>query len=128
MCNWQTIPWIVIVFTFSACGGNDYDPRAIPKNSYTKTLSMSYSPDGSKLLTLKEHGWIAEGGHTQVAIEFESTVSGVYAVDTTGVNIKTYWLDNNHIIIETRKVYKGHQKRDQVWSFGERVKVTYVEK
>lgn len=122
------IPLILIAFTFYRCGVSGYNPNASPKNSYSKTLSTSYSPDKTKILTLKEHGWVGEGGHTQVFIEFERTGSGVYAVDTTGVDIKTYWLDNNHIIIETKKAYKGHQKWNQVQSFGDIVKVTYVEK
>ena len=123
-----TIPLILMVFTFCRCGESDYDPIAIPKNSYTKTLSTSYSPDSTKILTLKEHGWTNESGYTQVFIEFASTGAGVYSVDTTGVDIKTYWKDNGHIIIETKKTYKGHQKWNQVQSFKDIVKVTYLEK
>lgn len=119
---------VVFASTFYRCGISDSDPNAMPKNSYTKTLSTSYSPDKSKILTLKEHGWIGEKGYTQVFIEFKGSGSGVYAVDTTGVDIKTFWQDNNHIIIETKKTYKGHQKWNQVQSFEDIVKVTYVEK
>lgn len=113
------------------CGcdeNNDSDLNAKPKESYTKTISKSHSPDKTKVLTLKEHGWKGEGGHTQVFIDFGGTGSGVYAVDTTGTDIKTYWVNNNQIVIETRKSYKGQQKWTQVQSFGDIVKVKYVER
>jgi hypothetical protein len=116
------------LLTIHGCDENDYDPNAKPKESYTKIISKNYSPDKTKLLTLKEHGWIGEGGYTQVLIEFKSTGSGVYAIDTIGVDIKTYWLDNNQIVIETKKAYKGEQRWNQVQSFGDIVKVRYIER
>jgi len=125
-----TLFLIFSVFTFSGCGENDQDPNAISKKPYTKTLYKSYSPDGSKLLTLKEKGWVGEQGYTQVLIEFtgKGTGSGVYVADTTGVAIKTYWVDDHNIVIETKKVYKdGHQKWNQVQSFGDIVNVKYIE-
>ena len=127
MRHFLTIIIIVGFVTIYGCDENDYDQNAIPKESYTKTISKSYSPDKTKLLTLKEHGWKGESGHTQVFIEFERTGSGIYSVDTTGVDIKTYWVDNNQIVIETKKSYKGLQKWNQVQSFGDIVKVRYIE-
>lgn len=110
------------------CSDSDYDPNAFPKELYSKTIMESYSPDRTKLLTLKEHGWKGQGGYTQVMIEFRNTGSGVYSVDTIGVDIRTFWVDNNQIVIETRKAYKGHQKWNMVQSFGEIVRVQYVER
>jgi len=113
--------------TFSACGDSDYDPTATPKESFTRVISKSYSPDQTRILTLKEKGYVGEKGYTQVFIEFERTGSDVYSLDTTGLDIKTYWVDNNHIVIETKKAYKGITKMNQVWSFGDKVEVEYIE-
>lgn len=119
------------VFTFSGCEENDLDPNAVPKEAYSKTLYKSFSPDGTKLLTVKELGWQGETGYTQVFIDFKDrgTGSGVYSVDTTGVDIKSYWIDDHNIVIETKKDYKnGHQKWNQVSSFGYIVYVKYIER
>jgi len=123
-----SITIISLGFLIYGCGENDYNPNATPKESYAKTISESYSPDKTKILTLKEHGWKGERGYTQVFIEFRSTGSGVYSVDTTGADIKTYWVNNNKIVIETKKAYTGHQKFEQVQSFGDVVKVQYIER
>jgi len=124
-----TLFLIFQAFLFSGCEENDQDPNAIPKKSFSKTLYKSYSPDSSKILTVKEHGWAGEQGYTQVFIEFDGTVSGVYTVDTTGTNIKAYWLNDHNIVIETQKAYKnGLQKWNQVQSFGDIVNVKYIER
>lgn len=106
----------------------DYDPNTKPKETFTNTIYKSYSPDKTKLLTLKEHGRKGEIGYTQIFIEFEGTGSGVYSVDTIKADIKTYWVTNNQIVIETKKNYKGIQKWNQVQSFGDIVKVQYIER
>lgn len=116
------------ILILCSCTDPDYDPNAIPKEAFTRTISRSYSPDKTKVLTLKEHGWKGERGHTQVLIEFPQTGSGVYSIDTTGVEIKTYWVNDNQIIIETKKAYTGYQKHKQVQSFGDIVKVEYIER
>jgi|SRR5688572_19978013 len=110
------------------CGANVYDPNSMPKEANTRTISENPSPDKTKLLTLKEHSWKGERGYTQVFIEFQGSGSSVYSVDTTGVDIRTYWVDDNHIIIETKKDYKGREKWNQVQNFGDIVKVRYVER
>lgn len=129
MRHFNTILITIAIMAIYGCDeSNDFDTNAKPKESYTNTISKSYSPDKTKLLTLKEHGWKGERGYTQVLIEFEGSGSGVYSVDTTGVAIKTYWENNNQIVIETNKSYKGVQKWNQVQSFGDVVKVRYVER
>jgi hypothetical protein len=130
MRHFSIILLILLAITFSGCEENDHDPNAIPKEAYTKTLYKSNSPDGNKTLTIKEHGWVGERGHTQVFIDFDGTGSSVYVVDTTGVAIKTYWLNNHNIVIETKKAYKGYQtwKQVQAQSFGDIVNVKYIER
>ena len=130
MSHLSTILVAMCFISFNSCYENDYDPNATPKESYTNTISESYLPDKTKLLTLKEHGWKGERGHTQVLIEFKKlgSGSGVYTVDTTGIDIKTYWIDNNNIVIETKTSYKGHQKWNQVQSLSDIVKVRYIER
>ena len=85
----------VCLVNLTSCDANDYDPNATPKEAFTNVISESYSPDKTKLLTVKEHGWKGESGHTQVFIEFQNSGSGVYVVDTLGVGIKAYWVSNN---------------------------------
>ncbi len=122
-----TILFACSFVSFVSCDANDYEPNALQKEAYTKVISKSYSPDKSKLLTLKEHGWKGESGYTQVFIEFQNSGSGVYSVDTVGVDIKTYWIGNNQVVIETKANYRGHQKWNQVQSFSDIVKVQYIE-
>src|SRR5262245_38235541 len=66
---------VLIAFTFCRCGESD-SADSISKDSYTKTLSKTYSPDGTKILMLKEHNWLGESWQTQVSIEFEKFGSG----------------------------------------------------
>ncbi len=124
-----TILLLLSLLTFYSCyEERDHDPNAKPKESYTNIIFKSHSPDKTKLLTLKEHGRKGESGYTQVFIEFEGTGSGVYSVDTINAGIKTYWVNDNQIVIETKKSYKGIQKWNQVQSFGDIVKVQYIER
>lgn len=118
---------VLALLALSCNNGSDDDPNASPEKSYIKTLYKNYSPDKTKLLTLKEHITVGESGYTQIMIEFGGSGAGVYTVDTIGVNIKTYWIDNHQIVIETKKSYKGMQKWKQVQSFNDIVKVKYIE-
>ena len=128
MRNLWTIITAIQFFILCGCAENEYDPNAIPKEAFTRTISETYSPDKTKILTLKEHGWKGERGYTQVFINFSGTGSGVYSVDTTGADIKAYWMDDNQIVIETKKSYKCSQKWKQIQSFGDIVKVSYIER
>lgn len=125
--------WLKLCLSLSAflsllgCGEDDSDPNAGSKESFTRVISSSLSPDGTKKLLLKESGWVGEKGHTQITIEFGNAGAGVYSVDSTGLAIKTYWEDDHHIAIETKKSYSGLQKWKQVQSFGNKVYVRYIE-
>ena len=119
---------VVGIVSIYGCYDNDHSSNLSTSGAYTKTIYKSYSPDNTKLLTLKEYITKGESGYTQVFIEFKNSGSGVYAVDTIGVDIKTYWVDNNQIVIETKRNYEGHQKWNQVQSFNDIVKVRYIER
>jgi hypothetical protein len=132
MRHFSIILLVLQALTLSDCGENDHDPNAIPRESHFhfRTLYKSNSPDGSKTLTLKELVAVGERGYSQVFIDFDGTGSSVYVVDTIGAAIKTYWLNNHNIVIETKKTYKSFQtwKQAQAQSFGDIVNVQYIER
>ncbi|HMK17806.1 MAG TPA: hypothetical protein VK492_06405 [Chitinophagaceae bacterium] len=97
-----------------------------PKKYFTNQLSENLSPDNRRKLTLTEHGDESYAS-TQVMIQFEESGSGVYAANGINLGIKTYWKDNNTIVIETKKSYLSLQKWEQVQSFQDIVKVEYIE-
>jgi hypothetical protein len=90
-------------------------------------LSESLSPDSKRLLSLAESGTDENNCSPQVAITFENSGSGVYAVNGMNLGIKTYWKDNNTIVIETKKSFVAHQRWEQVQNFQDIVKVVYLE-
>jgi hypothetical protein len=94
---------------------------------FYKQLSESHSPDAKRLLSLAESGTDESYSSTQVVITFESSVSGVYAANGINLGIKTYWKNNNTIVIETKKDFVVLQKWEQVQSFQDIVKVEYLE-
>jgi hypothetical protein len=96
-------------------------------NYFTNQLSASYSPDSKRKLTLTESGTDKNYASTQVFIEFEQSGSGVYAANGINLGVRTYWKDNNTIVIETKKDYLVLQKWEQVQSFKDIVKVEYIE-
>jgi hypothetical protein len=93
---------------------------------FINQLSESHSPDGKRLLSLTEIGASEDYSSTRVFISFESSGSGVYAAKGINLGIKTYWKDNNTIVIETKKDFIVLQKWDQVQSFQDIVKVEYI--
>lgn len=123
---------VLVLVTLSTLTGCDEtyndDATAGPSGVTINTISKTYSPDKTKLLTVKEYVVKGPSGHTQVFIEFKNSGSGVYSIDTVGVDIKAYWVDNHEIVIETRKSYVGNQKFEQVQNFSDIVKVRYVER
>jgi hypothetical protein len=96
-------------------------------NYFTNQLSAIYSPDNKRKLTLTESG-DENYASTQVFIEFENGAgAGVYAPNGINLGIKTFWKDNNTIVIETKNNYLALQKWEQVQSFKDIVKVEYIE-
>jgi hypothetical protein len=102
--------------------------KASRKNKhFINQLSESYSPDKRRKLTLTESGTDENYAATQVLIQFEQSGAGVYAANGINLAIKTYWKDNNTIVIETKKDYVVIQRWEQVQSFQDVVKVEYLE-
>lgn len=96
-------------------------------NFFTNQLSAIYSPDNKRKLTITESG-DENSAVTQILIEFENGGgAGVYATNGINLGIRTYWKDNNAIVIETKKNYLALQKWEQVQSFKDIVKVEYIE-
>jgi len=118
---------LLLSVSFLSCMDEDNSGVADPNYS-SNTLSTQKSPDGKRTLSLIERCNSNSCG-TQVVINFGVTGSGVYAVQGKNLGLKTYWKDNNTIVIETKKAYlDDHQKWRQVQSFGNVIKVEYVEK
>jgi hypothetical protein len=122
----RVVQFVFLLYSCCACG--ELHDEEHGTQSSIKTLYAAPSPDGTKKLTLKEHYFTRGHGYTQVVVEFQNTVSGVYAADSTGLGIRTHWVDNSHIVIETKAARRGNQKWTEVTGFGETVKVTYLEK
>lgn len=125
----RILPLIIILFTLS-CRNAPFLSDTHPDPAGIKTLSRSISPDGKKLMTVKEI--CAEPNdtvncHTQVFMDFGNTGSGVYAVAGINRGIKAKWKDNNTIVIETKKKYSPTQKWPKVQSFNQIVLVEYIE-
>lgn len=96
-------------------------------NHFINQLSESYSPDNRRKLTLTESDTDENYAATQVLIQFEQSTAGVYAANGIHLGIKTYWKDNDTIVVETKKDYVALQKWEQVQSFKDIVKIEYIE-
>lgn len=102
-------------------------PPEVPTHYY-KEISMSFSPDGICKLTVLESGSSKDRGYTQVKLDFgRHSCSSVYVVHAIGLDIRAYWVNNNAIVIETKKDYVSNRKQDQVQSFSDVIQVEYVE-
>jgi hypothetical protein len=95
---------------------------------FNNRLQKEYSPDNSKNVEVYEAGLDSVECSTQVIVNFKNNGSGVYSVQGNNKGIKVYWKDNSTIVIETFKNYNTTQKLSEIQSFGEVVKVEYVEK
>ncbi|WP_018343453.1 hypothetical protein [Cytophaga aurantiaca] len=95
---------------------------------FFNVLLESPSPDNKRTLILTESGTEGIGEHTQVFIQFESSCSGVYAPNGINLGIKTYWKDNNTIVIETKKEFRATEKWEQIQNYKDIIKVEYIEK
>jgi len=97
------------------------------KHFFNQLLEIP-SPDHQRTLILTESGTNADDGSTQVVIQFPQSGSGVYAVDGINLDIKTYWKDNQTIVIETKKEFHVKQKWEQVQDYTDIIVVEYMEK
>lgn len=101
---------------------------SVQDKTFFNVLLESPSPDNKRKLILIESGIEGGDGYTQVQIQFEDSGSGVYAPNGINLDIKTYWKDNNTIVIETNKEFRATQKWEQVQNFQDIIKVEYIEK
>jgi uncharacterized protein (DUF1330 family) len=62
-----------------------------------------------------------------VFIRFQKVGGELYAANGLSLDIKTYWKDNNTIVIKTKKDYVAVRKCKQVQSFQDIIKVEYIE-
>lgn len=74
-----------------------------------------------------EGGDDSTGWFTQILMDFGGCGGGVYALDGKNLGIKTYWKNNDTIIIETRKNYEAIQKNTFMQCLNKKVIVVYIE-
>lgn len=127
--NHQLVTGLVLIgLLFSSCGDEDLVVASGSEDDYfSKELYFSQSPDHSKSLKMGEGGDDSTGWFTQILMDFGGCGGGVYAPDGKNLGIKTYWKNNDTIVIETRKSYKALQKNTFMQCLNEKVTVIYVE-
>jgi hypothetical protein len=89
-------------------------------------LAEEFAPNGVDKLQVQFSG---KGEHalTDVVITLKGGSGSIYSANGEKLPIKAYWKDNHTVIVETSNKYKHHDKYQQVSSYGEVVKIEYVE-
>lgn len=94
---------------------------------FSNQLLKISSPDDKRTLTLTESGTDENNCSTQILIDFKGGGAGVYAAKGINLSIKTFWKDNQTIVVETKKTYLVLQKWEQVQDYQDIIKVEYIE-
>ena len=94
---------------------------------FSNQLLKISSPDDKRTLTLTESGTDENNCSTQILIDFEGGGAGVYAAKGINLSIKTFWKDNQTIVVETKKTYLVLQKWEQVQDYQDIIRVEYIE-
>jgi len=93
---------------------------------FTRHLLEIYSPDNKRRIIISEDG-SGKNAMTSVNIYFEAASGVIYAANGINLNTRTYWWNNNTIIIETKKGITSVTKCNQVQSFEDIVSIKYIE-
>lgn len=107
-------------------GKNSRTMNEVEYQEYIKEwqLCEEIAPNGFCKLSVEISG---EGAHalTYVTISLRGGFGVVYDAKGEKLPIKAYWIDDNHIIIETKKEYESWRNYKQVSSYGEVIKIEY---
>ncbi len=81
---------------------------------FVNHLAEINAPDNRCFIAITEFGVEADRCSTQVNLNIKDVSYSVYHVNDINLSVKAYWKDNNTIVIETGKNYKGVIKRNQI--------------
>jgi hypothetical protein len=127
MGNTKILLIISMLLLLGGCLDDEDRPYPATNTPFTvKKIFEAQSPDAKKRIEVKEMDDSASC-YTQVCIDFGGSVECVYAPDGCALGIRTFWKDNNTIIIETKKRYKADQKNSKTQFMGYIVNVEYHE-
>lgn len=103
----------------------DYE-QFYKENSKNWLLEEVVAPNGIDKLLLQHSG---KGDHalTYIIIELKGVSGSIYGALGEKLPIKTYWKDDRTVVVETKKEYQFLNKHNQVSSYGDIVKIEYVE-
>jgi ribosomal protein L31E len=98
---------------------------------YHKEIADIASPNGKYSVSIAESGPDKEKAQTSITLNIEKAGgSSIYYAKGTDLNIKAYWKNNNHLIIETKKSYEAlHEgRRRELRHYNDVVKIEFIEK
>lgn len=89
-------------------------------------LVEEIAPNGTDKLHIQFSG---KGEHaiTYVVILLANGSGNIYSARGEKLPIKAYWKDNHTVVIETKKAYDSCTKVKQISSYGEVIKIEYIE-
>ncbi|TKC02379.1 hypothetical protein [Pedobacter cryotolerans] len=103
----------------------DYE-QFYKENSKDWLLEEVIAPNGVNKLLI-QHSENGEHALTYIVIELKGGSGTIYAALGEKLPIKTYWRNDNTVVVETKSDYEILNKYNQVSSYGDIVKVEYVE-
>lgn len=103
----------------------DYE-KFYKEHSKDWLLEKVIAPNGVNKLLI-QHSGKGEHALTYIVIELKAGSGTIYGALGEKLPIKTYWKDDNTVVVETKKNYEILNKYKQVSSYGNVVKIEYVE-
>ncbi|RZK56463.1 MAG: hypothetical protein EOO91_12090 [Pedobacter sp.] len=89
-------------------------------------LAEAIAPNGTNKLHLQFSGK-GEQALTYINISLKGGFGSIYTAIGEKLPIKMYWKDDHNVVVETKSDYKFMNKYKQVSSYGDVVKIEYVE-
>lgn len=89
-------------------------------------LEEIIAPNGVNKLLI-QHSGKGEHALTYVVIELKAGSGTIYGALGEKLPLKTYWKDDNTVVVKTKREYKILDKYNQVSSYGDIVKIEYIE-
>lgn len=105
--------------------GEDYE-RFKKEHDKDWLLAEETAPNGTDKLHVQFSGK-GEQAITYVVILLANGSGNIYCARGEKLPIKAYWKDNHTVVIETKKAYDNHTKVKQISSYGEVIKIEYIE-
>ncbi|MES2447393.1 MAG: hypothetical protein V4546_09440 [Bacteroidota bacterium] len=103
----------------------DYE-QFYKENSKDWLLEEVIAPNGIDKLLI-QHSGKGEHALTYIIIELKGGSGSIYGALGEKLPLKTYWRNDNTVVVETKSDYEILNKYNQVSSYGDIVKIEYVE-